>query len=272
MIKICKFLYIHWLFLALLVFCYINRQLELLFVSYLIMLIHELAHLFAAKNLGLKSSYIVIYPFGVNLRLKNTILYSITDEIILYISGPIANILMALLAIPFLNKSIFIYDFYIKNISLFLINLLPLMPLDGGMIIKKVLLYKFGFDTSNLISRVVSVTTLIFVSAFFGYLIYINNFNPYFCVFGAFIIGNILVSREKYNSTLIKELIYCRKKHSRKKPYKAKVFGVCENVSSLDIVKKFNMSSNYFVIYTDNQSKVKEIMTEEEIINKLISE
>ncbi len=272
MIKICKYLYIHWLFLLLLVFCYINRQLELLFVSYFIMLIHELAHLFAAKKLGLTSSYVVIYPFGVNLRLKNTILYSLTDEIIFYISGPFANVLMALATLPFLDESIFIYDFYIKNVALFFINLLPLVPLDGGMIFKKILLYKLGFDGATLVSRIFSVLTLILVTAILGYIIYTNKFNPYFCIFAAFILGNVFVSREKYNLTLIKELVYCRQKHSKKKPYKAKIIGASDSTALLDIAKKFNMSSNYFVVYTDNKSKVKCIETEEEIIDALISE
>ena len=270
MIKICKYLYIHWLFLVLLVFCYINRQLELLFVSYLIMLIHEMAHLFAAKKLGLSSTFVVIYPFGVNLRLKNTILYSLSDEIILYISGPCANALMALASIPFLNKSVFIYDFYIKNLAFFVINLLPLMPLDGGMIFKKLLLYKFGFDASVVISRIVSVFSLIFVSAVLVYFIKIKSYNPYFTVFALFILGNIFVSREKYNQTLIKELVFCRKKHSKNKPYKAKIIGAADGVSLLDIAKKFNMSSKYFVVYTDDGSSVKRIETEEEVINKLL--
>ena len=270
MIKISKYLYIHWMFIVLFVFCYITRQLEVMCISYLIMSLHELSHLAAAKWLGLSCSYIVVYPFGLNLRLNNTMLYSICDEMILYFSGPLLNIVLALAALPFVTKNVFFYDFYIKNISLFIINMLPLIPLDGGMIIKKLFIYKFGFDKGCAGVKIISGIFLFFTLFFFGYLIYKNRFNPSFCIFAAFIIGNIFMSKEKYNSSLLKELLYCRRKKDKNKAYNAKIIGADESIKLIDIAKKFNMSSKYFVMITDKEDKVKKIKTEEEIINDIL--
>ena len=73
MIKIVKGLYIHFLTPCLFAICYITGKLETLFISYIIMLLHELAHLLGAVVIGLKPARIVLYPFGVNLKLKNSI-------------------------------------------------------------------------------------------------------------------------------------------------------------------------------------------------------
>ena len=171
MIKICRYLYIHPLTILLFVICYITRQLEILTLSYVIMLIHELAHLISALCIGLLPSKIIIYPFGINLKLKNTLIYSISDEIILYAAGPLSNIIMALSALPFLRHSHYIYEFYIQNIALFVLNLLPVSPLDGGIILKKILTFYFGNKSAVKIIRTISsFIILLFVS----FLIYIG--------------------------------------------------------------------------------------------------
>ena len=43
----------------------------MLCVTYVVMILHELAHCLAAVCIGLKISHIDFYPFGVNLKLKN---------------------------------------------------------------------------------------------------------------------------------------------------------------------------------------------------------
>ena len=73
MIKISKGIYIHFLTVLLFIFCYINRKLEILAISYISIFVHEIAHLTAAIAIGLLPSRIIFLPFGVNLKLKNTI-------------------------------------------------------------------------------------------------------------------------------------------------------------------------------------------------------
>ncbi len=268
LIRIGKYLYIHWLFVALSVFCYINRQLETLVMSYFIILVHELSHLMAAKFIGLSCSNITIYPFGLNLKLKNTIIYSISDEIILYLSGPLSNILMALLSLIIGVKS----DFYYKNLALFFINILPIIPLDGGMIIKKVLNYKLGYDGGNRMMRIISFFFFGLVLSFFSILLYMQKFNPSLCIFAIFLVGNMIFSKEKYDTNLLKELLYAREKNSKKQISKARIFGVCDKTSEFDIAKKFRPSERCFVFVTDNNNSVKKILSKEQIIQNLLAD
>lgn len=266
MIKIGKYLYIHWLFVVLAVFCYINRQLENLVLGYIIITIHELSHLVAAKCIGLGCSHITVYPYGLNLKLKNTIIYSLSDEMILYLSGPFSNILMALLgAIVGFGD-----DFYYKNLALFFINILPIAPLDGGMVIKKILNYKLGYESGNWAMKVISFLFLAVVLSFFAYLLYLNRFNTSLCLFVLFLMGNIVFSKEKYDTNLLKELLYAREKREENKAKYAKVLGANINTSKIEIAKKFRPREKCFVFVTDTDNHINDILSKEEIIENLL--
>ena len=261
-------MYIHWLFVVLLVFCYLNRQLETLILSYFIITIHELSHLLAAKFIGLSCSNITIYPFGLNLKLKNTIIYSLSDEIILYVSGPLSNILMALMSLIIGIKG----DFYYKNLALFFINVLPIIPLDGGMIFKKILNYKLGYDSGNWVMRFISLLFFAVVLIFFSVLLYKQEFNPSLCIFATFLVGNIIFSKEKYDTNLLKELLYAREKNTEKQISKARILGTYEKTSEIDIAKKFRPSERCFVFVTDKDNCIKKILSKEEIIENLLAD
>lgn len=268
MIKVNKFLYVHWLLVVMAVFCYINRQLEDFVMSYIIMTIHELSHFVSAKLIGLKCSHITIYPFGLNLKLKNTIIYNLSDEIILYLSGPFSNILMALIVLVIGFRNEYYIDFYYKNLALFLINMLPIIPLDGGMVIKKILNYHLGYDGGNRAIKIVSIIFLVVLLMFLAILLYNQKFNPSICIFIVFIIGNIFCSKEKYDTNLLKELLYARDKNKRQKKY-AKVIGADIKTNTMDIAKKFRPNENCFVFLTDENRHIKKIMSKEEIIDNL---
>ena len=270
MIKLTNKIYLHWLTVLLAVFCWINRYLGLFCISFLIMTIHETAHFFAAKRLGLTVKYIALYPFGLNLCLENTVLFSVSDEMILYLSGPLANAVMALAALPFSFKNPFFYDFYIKNTALLLTNLLPIVPLDGGMVFKKIMHYKLGFHKGENAVRIVSFLFSLILTAFSVYIVINGGFNPSVCFFAAFALGGAVCSREKYNTTLVKELIYSRKKRTPGKAYSAKIIGADSHTDNAEIAKQFNLSSNYFVLFTDSKNNVTDIKTEDEIIKTLL--
>ena len=269
MIKISKYIYIHWLFAVVFAVSYINRNLEGFVLSYAVITIHELTHLAAAKFLGLTVSHIVFYPFGLNLKLKNELLYSISDEIILYLSGPLSNAAMAFAGLIFYNKSSFFCDFYYRNILFFVINLLPMCPLDGGMAVKKLLCYKLGFDKGVKYSKIISVICAACLLVFCYRLFVLGGINSSLCIFIVFLIGNILFSREKYNQNFLKELLYCKNKKSQH-AYNAKILGAKNDADYTEIAKKLNMADSYFIIFTNENQKVTKIMSEDELIGCIL--
>ena len=122
MIKLSGKIYIHWLTVVLFVSAYITRTLGMTALMYSVMLLHELAHTAAAKFLRLGIGRIIFYPFGLCLNLKTRILCSFTDEIILYISGPLVNAVIAAVMCVLGKFNLFFYNNLPKALSL------PLCP------------------------------------------------------------------------------------------------------------------------------------------------
>ena len=245
MIKITKYLRVNVLTIALFVFCVIFNKSDMLCVTYSVMILHELAHCLAAVCIGLKISHIDFYPFGVNLKLKNKLVYSIADEMILYFSGPFCNILFALIAMivysRYPNESV--KFFYISNTMLFCMNMIPSVPLDGGILLKKIIAYRLGYNSANKIMTVISA------------------------VFSAMMIGNIFTQSEKYNVDLTKTLMF-----NNKKKKSVRHIVVENECNYCDIVDKF-IPKDYNVVYiVSDDGKLKDIITETQVIDKLTTE
>ena len=184
-------------------------------------------------------------------------------------AGPLSNILMALIALFIGFKNEFLIDFYYKNLALFLINILPIVPLDGGMVMKKILNYRLGYDGGNKAMKVISFLFLLVLMTLFAVFLYLQKFNPSLCIFAVFLIGNVIFSKEKYDTNLLKELLYAREKRSKKSTSYAKVLETDYKTPKIEIAKKFKPCEKCFVFLTDN-SKIKEIISKEQIVEYLL--
>lgn len=236
------------------------------------MLIHELAHLAAALYIGLRPSHIIIEPFGVNLRLKNKIVYSLTDEIILYMSGPCVNFIFAVIsAVAAHSDFTYLHDFALKNTALFIINILPIVPLDGGIVLKKILMCKIGNRNAEKITKAISIS-LIGVLITFGFILTIKsqfNFSVLFlCVF---LFMNVFTQKEKYNVDFVKELMFYKRKTENFHEKKLKIILVSENDKLKKITECFTYSTFTIVFVLDKGYTVSNIFTESEIIEEILS-
>lgn len=267
MIRVNRYLYVNILTAALFAVCAVNRSLGLMCVTYAVMLLHEAAHTLAAVCIGLGISHITLQPFGVNLKLKNKIVYCLADEIILYISGPLCNVVLAF-------ASAFVYNqypceklrlFYIANIMLFLMNMLPALPLDGGIILKKIMMRCFGYSAARKIMIVISAFVSAAVMTAGVYVLAKTRFNFSLLIFSFLLLGNAFTQKEKYDTDFVKKLMF----HPKKNPKKVYHALAGENESYAAMVKKFRQG-RYNVIYvTGSDGKIKKTLTETEIINAL---
>lgn len=269
MIRITRYFYIHILTLLLFAVCAAAHKSFEIFSAYFTMTLHELAHTAAALSIGLRISHITFFPFGVNLKLKNKLVASLADEIILYASGPLINVIISVFA-AVLYKFFPIYEIkyiYISNTALFLINLLPALPLDGGIILKKILIHNFGSGAAINILRIFSAVTAFFMLLLGAYIVYATEFNFSVLLLAVLIAGNIFTQKEKYNLDYIKELMFYTKKSKKRTTVKAADISASER----DIIKSFDFGKYNIVFIIDENGKIKKTLTETEIVNKVLN-
>lgn len=110
--------------------------------------LHELGHIALLYSLGGRADLITVAYYGIGL--KHTSNLSVTREIIFLLGGIIVNGFFAIIDV---KRQI--------NLSLMLINILPIYPLDGGRVLKLVLNSIFDYSISNKL-----FTTVGFISIF----------------------------------------------------------------------------------------------------------
>jgi Zn-dependent protease len=148
------------------------------FLSYLIAtVLHEIAHASTAKRLGYTLNEFCLMPYGCAL-IGEFEQAKPSDEIRIAIAGPLCNLVMSVLCVAVWwlapQSYPFTSTFVTANISLLIVNLLPVYPLDGGRIALGCLSQKTtrikAYSSLRIVGLVVGIAfALLFVtSCFFG--------------------------------------------------------------------------------------------------------
>jgi Zn-dependent protease len=106
----------------------------------LLLFIHEMGHVWAAKRIGLKVSAPMFIPFmGALITLRENP-RSAAHEAYVAVGGPILGTLgsMAVFTLACLTNSAFLFHMAAVGFFLNLFNLIPVSPLDGGRIVAAV--------------------------------------------------------------------------------------------------------------------------------------
>lgn len=109
-----------------------------LITLFLIVFIHELGHVVAARGFGVTVHSIQMLPFGGVAVMEDTGYLSAFREIVIALAGPFQNILLIVISWVLhmfgLWDGPFLLYFIEANLLIALFNLLPILPLDGGKI------------------------------------------------------------------------------------------------------------------------------------------
>ncbi len=110
---------------------------------------HELVHLLAAKAYGFKVTGLEIFPLGGVAYCDGLFEGRKVEESLMALAGPLFNVVLLFLAEGlrwqgFWNGS-FSEDFVRYNFWLAAFNLIPVLPLDGGRVVRALFSGVFGF-------------------------------------------------------------------------------------------------------------------------------
>ena len=228
-------------------------------IAYAVMTAHELAHYCAAKCIGLECESFTLSPFGAHLQLRNRIVNSFADELILYGVGPAVNAMLSIAGIVF--KIPLLYNI---NTALFLLNILPVVPLDGGMILLRIISHYTGRKRAKTILNAFSVIMGLIFLSLAVYLMYVGSINISLFIIAVLLIGNILTAKELYDYDFI-NAVNAEKKNTNKTNFVI----ISPDYTISDAIKNISPSYTTIGVEVDYNGKIKRFITEKEMVNNI---
>ncbi len=219
--------YVHWSFGLIILFIIytalsegMNIQQIVAFSLYVLsvficVIMHEYGHALMARKYHIPTKDIIILPIGGLARLQS-LPDKPTGELMIAIAGPLVNLVLALLcylvlkvlgvglvfpdtdALSILTNPVgFIHLLLFLNVVLFVFNLVPAYPMDGGRILRAFLCFFMSKRRATFIAALIGkVLAVAFV------IIGIYNIIPTFVLIGVFIF--VMAGRE-YQSLVAQE-------------------------------------------------------------------
>ena len=158
------------IFLAIILFFMFNSINTYLSFMFFI-LIHEIAHLIVGVIIGGVPQKMTISIFGVSIEFYSYGKNKSLHRIIFFFVGPLINFIIGFLCNKFMKNAELKEIIVMTNYAIAIFNLIPILPLDGGKILKEILKKIFGFEKSNRIMIFISKLFLVIASLIYSILI-----------------------------------------------------------------------------------------------------
>lgn len=242
-----------------------------LVVAFAFVFIHEMMHYLTARILGFSGFDIEILPIGAVLKVKDLDEASAKEDLIISLSGPLLNLLLAVIfyILFILFNRPYLHLIYKSNLALGIFNLIPAFPLDGGRVLRDILNIKTIYRRANEISIMVSMI----LGSIFMFIYFVSvaanksNFN--LGLISIFILISSIKEKERIVYLIMGYII--RKKHRFiKRGYveNKSISVFCEKnlLSVLGIIDKNKY--NLFTILDENMTLL-DTLYEEEIIEAI---
>ncbi|MDZ5253084.1 site-2 protease family protein [Clostridium sp. LIBA-8841] len=238
-------------------------------------IIHELTHYFVMLKLNIESEKFKLHVLGARLEIKDFEDLSSREKLIICSAGPILNCVAAIVFFCIYKvffKSEYIYSSYEINLVLFIFNLLPTYPLDGGKILGAILEEKMIFkDVNDVLIKISYSFGIAFISLSILGILILGKFNITSILAGIFIIYLSYNERRKVMYIIMSDITKKKERLINKKYIDSRITSVyCEQdmVNLLRIIDK-NRFNIFYVL--DEEMNILYILKENEIIEILKS-
>ncbi|WP_160687275.1 site-2 protease family protein [Clostridium sp. C2-6-12] len=240
-------------------------------ISFLWVMLHEVAHILTANKFGCSFNNLNINVFGLNAELNNIDELTEKNKLIVYLAGPLFNIFITVIMYLIYNY----YDFeFIQasimiNLCLGIFNLLPAYPLDGSRICEILLSKKFLYKKSKKITEILSFifSGILFIMFCITLFLHKENISLFLAV--VLITYTTFLEREKTMYIIMGDMISKGRKLKKHNYIENKTISVYYKkglVNVLTLVDK-NKFNSFYILNEDME--LLGILNEDELIKAL---
>lgn len=182
---------------------------EKIIISFILVFLHELVHYLVARILGFKGFNIEILPMGTVLKLKDIDEASAEEDLMIALSAPALNIFLGTL-FYFLYRIYgenLLYIFFQHNMIIGGINLIPAFPLDGGRIVRDIIMSKTVYKVANKITVYISILIGIILMGIYLFLFFGGNNNASLGMIALFIMISSLNEKNRIAYVIMSDVI-----------------------------------------------------------------
>ncbi|MBQ4087936.1 MAG: M50 family metallopeptidase [Clostridia bacterium] len=267
MIKITRFFFIHVLVLPLIALSFAVGSPTTFFLTYGVVLLHELCHLFAALLLNVPVRYIVVMPFGMTLKLSDNLLKHPKKEVLIAAAGPASNLVMLTLCFFFHsataeNAALFAT----ANLAILFLNLLPVLPLDGGRILRAVLTHRLGIIPCAKIMRRISSFVILLLAVLGVWLLICFRGNISLLIIAAFLSYSFVSEKKSCDLSVMRMMLSEKELLVSDGFIPTRRVTLRKSAFAKRILRKLNFSSFYIITVLDDSLSVCAHVTESDII------
>ncbi|WP_339196944.1 M50 family metallopeptidase [Aeribacillus sp. FSL k6-2211] len=201
-------IHIHPIFWVLIAIGAMTAQFKALCILFSIVFIHEMGHAVCASFFSWRIKSIQLLPFGGAVEMEEHGNRPLKEDLFVVISGPIQHLWMQIAAwifweANFINDST--YEMFIFfNMSIFLFNLLPIWPLDGGKLLFILLSKQKPFSVAH--KEMLRISAVVF-SCLFLFLLFFNPTLLSGWIIAAFIVHSIYTEYKQRQFVYIRFLM-----------------------------------------------------------------
>ena len=235
--------------------------------------VHELSHIAAARSKGCRLRIIKFMPAGISATIDEGYRTKL-DSVIIYSSGPVANILLAVASfsinLVLMHPSDYLRFFALSNIYLAAFNMIPAFPLDGGRILNEILSDRIGLISAGKhLRRLAFILSAAFIILGIYQLI---NSRINFCLLIIGIYIMIIFRTGKMEASLmnIKQIIFRRSRILKKGIYPARDLVAMKSMLLGDTIKNMDFDRFHFVHVLDDDFKILRVFSENEIMESML--
>ncbi len=240
-----------------------------LILGFIIIIIHEAIHSITARILGYSGFSIEILPIGTVLKLKDLEEASPRDDIIISLSGPLGNFLIALVSYV-IGKRYFntnLIEFGNYNLVIGIFNLIPAFPLDGGRILRDLLSLKIIFKKAHKIALNISIVIGYIFGAIFLIALYNGDLSMDFAFFSAFILFISYREKRRIAYIIMGYIIRKKEKLIRRGYLENKSISVYYKLNILQLIELIDKNKYNVFTVLDDEMNVLGILYEEDILD-----